>query len=101
MQASLHVARKGEGPMTVANVFGSNIFDVLFALGLPWVISTVFLGKNITVESANVEAAILVGIFVLLIASLIVSRWTQGVVSGVIYLTLYAAFLVYSFGFSN
>merc|ERR1719162_2148190 len=35
---SIAVAKQGEGDMAVANALGSNIFDILVGLGLPWTI---------------------------------------------------------------
>ena len=34
--ASIIVARAGQGDMAVANAVGSNVFDILLGLGLPW-----------------------------------------------------------------
>lgn len=34
--ASLIVAKQGQGNMAVSNAFGSNIFNIFFASGLPW-----------------------------------------------------------------
>lgn len=44
--ASMAAARKGEGDMAVSNALGSNIFDILCGLGLPWLIS-LLMGKPI------------------------------------------------------
>jgi K+-dependent Na+/Ca+ exchanger-like protein len=41
--ASLDVARDGRGEMAVANAVGSDIFDVLVGLGVPWLITVVFI----------------------------------------------------------
>lgn len=38
MISSVVVARQGRGDMAVANAVGSNIFDILIGLGLPWLI---------------------------------------------------------------
>ena len=38
MISSVVVARQGRGDMAVANAVGSNIFDILVGLGLPWLI---------------------------------------------------------------
>merc|ERR1719453_339846 len=38
---SLLVARDGQGDMAVSNAIGSNVFDILLGLGLPWMISGV------------------------------------------------------------
>ena len=37
--ASMIVARGGQGDMAIANAVGSNVFDILFGLGLPWLIA--------------------------------------------------------------
>lgn len=44
------VTRKGKGDMAVSNSIGSNIFDILICLGLPWFISTVIIDPNSTVQ---------------------------------------------------
>ena len=36
--ASALVARQGKGDMAVSNAFGSNVFNILIALGFPWFI---------------------------------------------------------------
>ncbi len=38
MISSIVVARQGRGEMAVANAVGSNVFDILVGLGLPWTI---------------------------------------------------------------
>ncbi|TMS04976.1 Sodium/potassium/calcium exchanger 4 [Larimichthys crocea] len=38
--ASLIVARQGMGDMAVSNSIGSNVFDILVGLGLPWALKT-------------------------------------------------------------
>lgn len=38
MISSIVVARQGRGDMAVSNALGSNIFDILVGLGLPWII---------------------------------------------------------------
>jgi K+-dependent Na+/Ca+ exchanger-like protein len=38
MISSVVVARQGRGDMAVANAVGSNIFDILIGLGLPWLL---------------------------------------------------------------
>merc|ERR1719345_691141 len=49
---SLAAARKGEADMAVSNALGSNVFDMLIGLPLPWLVALmigqpiVFLGVN-------------------------------------------------------
>lgn len=94
---SLHVARQGQGTMTVANVLGSNVFDVLFALGVPWVIATVFMGKEIRVEGGDIESSLLVGLFFFFCASLMLFRFRQGPQVGKVYIGMYLAFIIFAF----
>jgi len=35
---ALVVAKKGQGTAAVSTALGSNIFDILMALGLPWAV---------------------------------------------------------------
>jgi len=50
---SLLVARDGQGDMAVSNAIGSNVFDILLGLGLPWVLSGLIYGESITVDAEN------------------------------------------------
>ncbi|KAG7281670.1 hypothetical protein CRUP_008045 [Coryphaenoides rupestris] len=51
--ASLLVARQGQGDMAVSNSLGSNVFDILIGLGVPWSIQTlaVSLGSQVQINS--------------------------------------------------
>jgi len=37
---SVLVAKEGRGNMAISNVFGSNVFDVLIAMAIPWIPDT-------------------------------------------------------------
>ncbi|MBH27726.1 MAG: hypothetical protein CL789_00615 [Chloroflexi bacterium] len=45
MISSIVVAKQGRGGMAVANAVGSNIFDILIGLGLPWLV-IIFSGRE-------------------------------------------------------
>lgn len=47
--ASVNVARDGRGSMAIANAVGSDIFDVLIGLSVPWLIAITFLSAG-TIE---------------------------------------------------
>merc|ERR1719389_797137 len=51
---SLLVARDGQGDMAVSNAIGSNVFDILLGLGLPWVLSALIYGDGIEVDAQNI-----------------------------------------------
>ncbi|NXT87276.1 NCKX4 protein, partial [Anhinga rufa] len=47
--ASLIVARQGLGDMAVSNTVGSNVFDILVGLGVPWGLQTMVIDCGSTV----------------------------------------------------
>ncbi len=54
MISSIIVAKQGRGEMAVANAVGSNIFDILIGLGLPWLIAIVALGQTVHIDTGNI-----------------------------------------------
>jgi len=65
--SSLYSAKKGYGDMAVSNTLGSNIFDILIGLGLPWICKSIFfLGNPVMLHESD---------FVDQIVSMVVS-WT-------------------------
>ena len=46
----ISVVKDGHGDMAVSNAIGSNVFDILMCLGLPWFIKTVILEPGTVVE---------------------------------------------------
>lgn len=97
MISSIIVAKQGRGGMAISNSIGSNIFDILIGLGLPWVLMIVFSGVKISVATDNLfssvmllSASVLIVFFVLLF-----NRWKIGKVTGIIFLAFYAAFLIW------
>lgn len=51
--SSLAVIKEGLGDMAVSNAVGSNVFDILVCLGLPWFIQTAIIqpGSHVNVTS--------------------------------------------------
>ncbi len=78
--ASIVVARQGRGEMAVSNAVGSNIFDILVGLGLPWVIAIIILGETVRVgtgelwTSTIVLLSTVVLLFIFLTSGRILSR---------------------------
>ena len=74
--ASVVVARQGRGDMAVANAVGSNIFDILIGLGLPWALVLIFQGGTIEVGTADLSTStfLLLGTVVLLFTFLTTGR---------------------------
>lgn len=77
MISSIIVARQGRGDMAVANAVGSNIFDILVGLGLPWLLGLVILGEpSIHVGTGDLwlSTLILLGTVILLFVFLSTER---------------------------
>ena len=74
--ASIVVARQGRGEMAVANAVGSNIFDILIGLGLPWLIALTIRGEAVKVGTDGLwtSTIILLGTVILLFIFLSTER---------------------------
>jgi K+-dependent Na+/Ca+ exchanger-like protein len=94
---SIAVARSGQGTMAVSNALGSNIFDILLALGLPWLLSTVIEGEVVQVASDTIlsDAAMCAITLAIVMLSLRFSQWKLTPRLGFVYFGVYAVFLIY------
>lgn len=94
---SIVVAKQGRGDMAVGNAIGSNIFDVLFCLGFPWLLVLSFKSDSIEVGTANLGASVIL-LFATVVATLfllIIRNWRIGHKSGLILISLYVAYCIY------
>ncbi|XP_065296691.1 probable sodium/potassium/calcium exchanger CG1090 isoform X2 [Dermacentor albipictus] len=96
--ASLLVVRRGFGDMAVCNALGSNIFEILVGLGLPWFIKTVLLtpgtpavvhGKGLAYSTACLLSTV---VFLLLLTHL--NKWRMNKTYGAILMGWYLTFMV-------
>lgn len=96
---SIIVAKQGRGDMAVSNAVGSNIFDVLFCLGLPWLIVLSTGTSSISVGTDNLLASVLLlfATVISLLFMLILRNWKLGSKSGLILIALYVAYIIYTF----
>ena len=88
----------GYGDMAVSNSIGSNIFDILVCLGLPWILQTVFIdpGSRVHINSNGLlyTSLILLGTVVFLLAAMMVYRWTLDKKIGLVLVLVYAVVIV-------
>lgn len=95
--SSLIVARHGYGDMAISSSIGSNIFDILVALPLPWFLYTVWPSKPniVTVGSDGVWVSIfiLLGMLVFIITAFHMQGWILTRKLGIIMILLYLLFL--------
>jgi Ca2+/Na+ antiporter len=75
--ASVNVAKSGKGDMAVSNSIGSNIFDILIGLGVPWFISTVCMDEPVVIlsESLTVSVMILFVTVALVVMAIHIQNW--------------------------
>jgi K+-dependent Na+/Ca+ exchanger-like protein len=102
--SSMAVARAGEGDMAVSSSIGSNIFDILVGLPVPWIIKIAFVEMAINSNGSYAVAiksdyiVLYVIILIIMIFCVIVSihllGWKLNKTLGVGMAVLYAIFLV-------
>lgn len=96
--SSVVVAKQGRGGMAVANAVGSNIFDILVGLGLPWLLALALLGDPFVAVGTH---GLLLSVFILLLTVLIlfVFLYTDRLLTrkeGIGLLGLYAAYVAWT-----
>ncbi|XP_026870594.2 sodium/potassium/calcium exchanger 3 isoform X2 [Electrophorus electricus] len=78
--ASLIVARQGLGDMAVSNSIGSNVFDILVGLGLPWVLQTLAIdyGSIVPLNSKGLifSVGLLLASVFLTVLGVHLNKWT-------------------------
>ncbi len=96
MISSVIVAKQGRGGMALSNAVGSNIFDILIGLGLPWLIMIVATGQTIPVVTDDlfVSVILLFSSVLIILAILLINNWTIGRKAGIFLLGLYLFFLI-------
>lgn len=87
--------------MGISNSIGSNVFDVLLCLGLPWFIKSVFLPKipgtsyvQINSEGLIYSSISLFSTLILLYTAFVVNKFRLDKKVGITCLTMYAMFLI-------
>lgn len=104
--ASISVARDGAGDMAVSNAIGSNVFDILLGLGLPWFLGSLILEKDngksaiviptSPISKVVVPIAILFAIMIVFIVILVAMKWEMRPLLGYLLFGLYGLFVTYT-----
>jgi Ca2+/Na+ antiporter len=98
--SSVIVARMGEGDMAVSSSIGSNIFDILVGLPLPWLVFTLWPSTPdvVIIQAKGIFQAIfvLIGMLVAIIAIVHCQGWKMTRTLGGLMFVLYFAFLVWA-----
>lgn len=96
--SSVIVAKQGRGGMAISNAIGSNIFDILVGLGVPWLIFLAINGGTIPVSTENLYGSVVLlfaTVFVIFFLFLL-RKWRIGNKSGYFLIILYIAYLAWS-----
>lgn len=97
---SISVAKDGGGDMAVANALGSNVFDILIGLGVPWTIRYILYGEPVHFPGEFhvliVEASLLVVVLCIFVGMLVLNRWRLTWKFGVILLMFYVCYVIYA-----
>ena len=95
--SSLIVARQGDGDMAVSNTVGSNVFDILLCLGLPWLLKTAVVDRGgyiVVVSGSLIYTSIsLLGTVFVTIFLVLVSKWYLNRLLGMAFLAIYLVFI--------
>lgn len=96
---SIAVAKQGEGDMAVANALGSNIFDILVGLGVPWTIRCA-MGNRVTFPGKfalmHGDIIILAAVLLLFVGSLLLNRWRLTRRVGILLIVFYFLNVLYN-----
>ncbi|CAF0914881.1 unnamed protein product [Adineta steineri] len=108
--SSVLVVRQGLVDMGVSNTFGSNVFDLLVGLALPWFFKALISGEAVHINSNGLmyDSVLLLGIVALTVISFHRRKWYLDKNLGIFFLGVYGIFVVVSllielnvFGFVN
>jgi K+-dependent Na+/Ca+ exchanger-like protein len=94
--SSIQVSRQGRGGMAISNAIGSNIFDILLGLGLPFLLIILINGNPIYLDprNLNMSAWFLLSSVIVIFVLLVINRWIIGKKMGVFLLLLYVVWAV-------
>lgn len=93
---SMIAARSGEANMAIANAVGSNVFDVLIGLGVPWFLRGLIKSEPMPVDVGGIELNVLI-LFctgLLFVIVLAVNGWSMNTKTGLFLFSLYIVYIV-------
>merc|ERR1719203_1372554 len=98
---SIIVAKQGKGDMAISNVFGSNVFDILVAMAVPWALKYAVYGSEdlVKMEAEGFDSAVVILVFVIAfyVAVVCICKFKLPRSAGYLHLALYGVFVVYVF----
>lgn len=94
--SSIVVAQQGQGDMAVSSSIGSNIFDVLVGLPLPWLTYNIIMGQSVCVGAKSLQVSIFILIVMLMVVIAIIhfSGWKMTTELGIMMVIFYVLFVI-------
>jgi K+-dependent Na+/Ca+ exchanger-like protein len=95
--SSVIVTKQGRPGMAINNAIGSNTFDILIGLGLPFLLFALIKNEEIVLEAQNliVSISILLGSSVVLLIFFLLNTWKTSRKMGIFLVLLYILYLGY------
>ncbi|MCD6172029.1 MAG: calcium/sodium antiporter [Thermoplasmata archaeon] len=87
---SIHAARLGYGDMAISNAIGSNTFDILIGIGLPYSLT-----KSVEVAGALNFSLLFLFISYIITFLILYFRQNMGKFEGMLFISIYAIFLIF------
>ena len=96
MISSIIVAKQDRGGMAVSNALGSNVFDILIGLGLPWMLLIIAKGEGFSTSDGDIEKHVMVLLFSVLGAflTLLIFKWKLNKFIGILFIGAYLYYLM-------
>ena len=96
--SSLAAVFRGATEIVTANAVGSNIFDILVGLGLPFLLMILLSGNSISLEVKGIENSVifLLASVVALFGLFIINKWEAGKKMGGFLILLYLGYVVWA-----
>ncbi len=96
--SSTIVAKQGRGGMAISNALGSNIFNILIGLALPWFIIILFTSRKITVATENLNSSILLlfATIIVIFFLLMAKKWRITKSAGWFLIGTYVIYLIWA-----
>jgi len=95
--SSIAVAKRGHANMAISNAVGSNIFDILIGLGLPWLLGIVYFKNKVSVSTQDLSSSI-----ILLLSSVVITlfilwqnKWYTSKKIGWLLILFYVSYIVW------
>ena len=95
--ASMIVARQGQANMAIANAVGSNVFDILLGLGVPWFLVGIIEDlTKVDTDGIVIGIIILFGTVIFYLAVIAINGFTIGKNTSYAFVFLYLCYISYT-----